>query len=97
MYFQPDNLAAIQNGGQLVDSDFIDDSITVDFDVTFEHVLNTCKIKERIDQEDIKTVFDNILPTTQKEKCFIACWLEQFHVVSSESKTWAASFLLASN
>lgn len=65
-----------------MDSEFIDDTTTVDFDVTFEHVMNTCKIKERIDQEDIETVFDNTLPTTQTEKCFVACWLEQFHVVS---------------
>lgn len=84
--FQPDHFAAKLNDGQLMDSEFIDDITTVDFDVTFEHVLNTCKIKERIDQEDIETVFDNTLPTTQTEKCFVACWLEQFHVVSERYK-----------
>lgn len=61
----------------------MDDNTTVDFDVTFERVLNTCKIKERIDHDEIEAVFDNVLPTTQTEKCFIACWLEQFHVVSA--------------
>lgn len=66
-----------------MESDFIEDNTTVGFDVTFEHVLNTCKIKERIDQEEIEIVFESVLPTTQREKCFVACWLEQFQVVSN--------------
>lgn len=82
IYFQSVRGDAGLSGGQSLESDYLDDNTTVDFDVTFERVLNTCKIKERIDQNEIEAVFDNVLPTTQTERCFIACWLEQFHVVS---------------
>lgn len=53
----------------------------VNFEEIFPHAIDTCKIKERASDLDVENVVNNFLPTTMTEKCFVACWLETFHVV----------------
>lgn len=43
--------------------------------------MNACKIKERASDFDIENIESKFLPSTKTEKCFVACWLESFHVV----------------
>ncbi|XP_031635757.1 general odorant-binding protein 19d-like [Contarinia nasturtii] len=51
------------------------------FEAIFKYAMNTCKIKERVTDYDIEQIENNFLPTTETEKCFVACWLESFHVI----------------
>lgn len=51
------------------------------FEEVFKHVIDTCKIKERASDNDVENIVSNFLPSTMTEKCFVACWLESFHVV----------------
>lgn len=53
----------------------------INFEQTFTHAISTCKIKERASDSDVENVVNNFLPATMTEKCFVACWLESFHVV----------------
>lgn len=53
------------------------------FEAIFKNVMNTCKIKEKVSDYDIEKIENQFLPTTKTEKCFVACWLESFHVVPS--------------
>lgn len=60
------------------------ESKEINFEEVFEHVVNTCKIKERASDDDVETVINGNLPTTMVQKCFVACWLESFQVVCIE-------------
>lgn len=53
----------------------------MNFEEVFPNALNICKIKERASDLDVENVVNNFLPKTMTEKCFVACWLETFHVV----------------
>lgn len=52
-----------------------------EFDDTFAHAINTCKIKERATDQGVEDLFRKVLPETRMEKCFTACWFERFEVV----------------
>lgn len=74
IFFSQD-LTAFENG------DFELQNKDSNYEKVFAHVINTCKIKERASDNDVENVVSNFLPTTMTEKCFVACWLESFHVV----------------
>lgn len=59
------------------------DTIFDEFDDTFSHAINTCKIKERATDQGVEDLFKKVLPETRMEKCFTACWFERFEVVSA--------------
>lgn len=60
-----------------------DDTVFDEFDDTFAHAINTCKIKERATDQGVEDLFRKVLPETGMEKCFTACWFERFEVVSA--------------
>lgn len=63
-----------------------------EFDDTFAHAINTCKIKERTTDQGVEELFKKVLPETRLEKCFTACWFERFEVVSSFFNTIIDTF-----
>lgn len=58
------------------------ENLTTDFSSIYEHAIEACKIRERIDDDDVEQILQKQIPESQMEKCFVACWLEQFQVVS---------------
>lgn len=53
----------------------------LNFEEVFKYAMSACKIKERVTDHDIENISNRFLPSSKAEQCFVACWLESFHVV----------------
>uniref|UniRef100_A0A1B6FUT6 Uncharacterized protein n=1 Tax=Cuerna arida TaxID=1464854 RepID=A0A1B6FUT6_9HEMI len=43
--------------------------------------FNTCKTQENVSDEDLKIIKQGSVPTTTPGKCFLACMMEQSHLM----------------
>lgn len=63
-----------------------EEELVSNFDEIFEYVMETCMIQARADRKDVQYIFTHVLPKSKTQKCFVACWLELFQVVSVKSQ-----------
>lgn len=75
------NLFSFQNINAEDDTEFELKEKSLDFEKVFKYALGACKIKARVTDDDLENIANRFLPSTKAEKCFVACWLESFHVV----------------
>lgn len=65
--------------------DFDENDEQIEKDQPIENIILNlefaCKIKERAATDDVQFLLNEIVPETQTQKCFMACWMERFGIV----------------